>query len=62
MICPETAYDHLIPQVSEIRSTLRLHLLVAQVTPPEMAKLLMHVIAKAEQIGEERGKQMRSRR
>jgi hypothetical protein len=57
-----TNYDHLIPLVDETTSTLKLQLIIGQVLPAHMHNLLMHVIAKAEQIGEERGKNTRSRR
>lgn len=57
-----TNYDHLIPLVDETTSTVKLQLIIGQVIHPEMHKLMLHVIAKAEQIGEERGRQERRSR
>jgi hypothetical protein len=49
-------YDHLIPSVDETTSAIRLHMILGQVLPRDMHNLLIHVIAKAEQIGEQNGR------
>ena len=55
-------YDSLTPQVCDAESTTRLQMILGSVTHPDMAKLIMHVICRAEEIGIERGKNMRTRR
>ncbi len=62
MTHPENAYDHLIPEICDTESTVRLQLLMGQLLPVEMHKLLLHVIAQAEKIGEKRGRGQRSAR
>ncbi len=62
MIYNQNAYDHLIPEVCDTESTVRLQLLMGQLLPVEMHKLLLHVIAQAEKIGEKRGRGQRSLR
>ena len=59
MTHPENAYDHLIPEVCDTESTVRLQLLMGQLLPVEMHKLLINVIAQAEKIGEKRGRGQR---
>lgn len=60
MTYQKNAYDYLIPEVCDTESTVRLQLLMGKLLPVEMHKLLLHVIAQAEKIGEKRGRGQRS--
>lgn len=55
-------YDHLIPSVCDAESTTRLQMIMGSVMPPHAAKLIMHVICRAEALGIERGKKIGARR
>lgn len=64
---PPSPYDSLIPKACAAESTTRLQMIIGGVIPgavtnPDMAKLLMHVICRAEELGIERGKKIGSRR
>ena len=59
--CP-SPYDHLIPQVCAAESATRLQMILGSVTHPDMAKLIMHIVGRAEEIGIERGKKIGARR
>jgi hypothetical protein len=52
-----TNYDHLVPQVDSEQSTVRIYYLLTQVLPPDMHKLILHALTKAEEIGEKRAKE-----
>ena len=55
-------YDHLIPSVCDAETTTHLQMILGSVMPPHAAKLIMHVVCRAEEIGIARGKNMRTRR
>ena len=55
-------YDHLIPSVCGAESTTRLQMILGSVMPPHAAKLIMHVVCRAEELGIERGKKIGARR
>ena len=55
-------YDSLIPKVCGAESTTRLQMILGSVTHPDMAKPIMHIVGRAEELGIERGKNMRTRR
>ena len=57
-----SAFDHLIPSVCDAETTTRLQMILGSVMPPHSAKFIMHVICRAEELGIERGKNMRTRR
>jgi hypothetical protein len=44
-------YDKLIEQIDQVQSTVLLFSHISQLLPVEMHKLLIHVLAQAEQIG-----------
>jgi len=44
-------YDHLIPEIDAAQGTLRILMLLGQIFPPETHKLLLHALAKAEELG-----------
>lgn len=55
-------FDHLIPSIADAETTTRLLMILGTVLPPDMHKLALHVIGRAEELGIERGKNMRMRR
>ena len=55
-------YDSLIPKVCDAESTMRLQMILGSVMPPHAAKLIMHVVCRAEELGIERGKKIGARR
>ena len=55
-------YDHLIPSIADAEATTRLLMILGSVTPPDMAKLIMHIVGRAEELGIERGKKIGARR
>jgi len=44
-------YDHLVHEIDAAQGTLRILMLLGQIFPPEMNKLLLHALAKAEELG-----------
>ena len=58
----QSSYEHLIPQVCAAESTMRLQMILGSIMPPHSAKLVMHIICRAEELGIERGKKIGARR
>lgn len=51
-----TNYDHLVPQVDSEQSTVRIYCLLTQVLPPDMHKLILHALTRAEELGRDQTK------
>lgn len=62
MTTQKSSYDALIPEADAATTTTRLLMLLGTLLPPEMHKLALHIIGRAEELGVERGKNMRTRR
>jgi len=52
-------YDHLVSEIDAAQGTLRILMLLGQIFPPEMHKLLLHALAKAEELGRDGRKEKR---
>jgi len=55
------SYDHLIPEIDAAQGTLLIYALLVQVFPPETHKLLLHALARVEELGRDGWKENRKR-